>query len=183
MKSAAKLSTAFLAATLMAGEIDPKFLSLIPPDAKVFYGIDVERYRNSMLAEFFPVRFDLLSAGTGHAAGHQVRQVIVAAGGPENSRPPLTLLRGELFLSQLHAVDRERNGLPLYRGVPVFSTVEQEVIALLGQATAVIGDVDIVRKAIDRRRSTAGPSRRHVLKTSQRVFDSSAALTTTGFLL
>jgi hypothetical protein len=55
MKSAVMPSMAMMKAVLAASEADPKMLRLIGPDAKAIYGVDVERYRQSMLASFFPL--------------------------------------------------------------------------------------------------------------------------------
>jgi len=150
MKSRAMLGTALLTATLMAGEIDPKLLSFIPPDAKVVCGIDLERYRHSTLAEFYPVHFDLLSAGTGRDAGHQIRHVILISFGPSSIRPPMTVLQGALSLPQIQASDGERNQVSLYQGIPILSAGEAGFIALPSQTTAILGDEDEVREAIDR---------------------------------
>src|SRR5207247_10656442 len=76
MKSAAKLSLAILTTVLMASELDPKLMRLIGPDTKRLYGIDVERYRNSMLATFYPVWLGGLSR-FGMDEG-QIQQVVVA---------------------------------------------------------------------------------------------------------
>src|SRR2546422_8034769 len=82
MKSAAKLGMAMLTTVLLASELDPKLLRLIGPDTKAIYGIDVEPYRHSRLAAFFPMSLGGLSGGF-NVDEAQIHQVI-------------TVIRGEL---------------------------------------------------------------------------------------
>lgn|SRR5262245_34658633 len=130
MKSAAKLSTAMLTTVLMASELDPKLMRLIGPDTKAIHGVNIERYRNSMLASFYPVWFGELSRGFG-MDDRQIHQLVVA---------------------MRDGLDHEMQ-LIVFRGappVPIVSTSEQASLAMLDSTTGIVGDADSVREAIGR---------------------------------
>src|SRR5260370_32929337 len=93
MKSTAALGMAMLTAVLMGSELDPKLLRLIGPDTKAIYGIDVEQYRHSMLASFFPLSLDGLSGGFSTDEG-QIRQLIMVKHGGLDLRMQLIVVRG-----------------------------------------------------------------------------------------
>jgi hypothetical protein len=54
MRFLAMLGVGLLAMSLSAAELNPKLLALIGPDASVVVGMDIERYRTSVLNDFFP---------------------------------------------------------------------------------------------------------------------------------
>jgi len=90
MKSAARLVIAMWTAVLIASDLDPKLLRLIGPDTKAIYGIDVARYRHSMLAELFPM-------STGFTADEgKIHLLMVAIHGELDHPLQLRVLRGSL---------------------------------------------------------------------------------------
>src|SRR6266850_6390455 len=126
MKSAARLGMAMWTAVLIASDLDPKLLRLIGPDTKAIYGIDVARYRHSMLAELFPM-------STGFTADEgKIHLLMVAIHGELDHPLQLRVLRGAL------------------------SPVLGENVALLDSTTGVTGDEDRVREAIGRWRQEMG---------------------------
>jgi hypothetical protein len=138
MKSAAKLSIAMLTTVLTASELDPKLIRLIRPDTRAIYGIHVERYRNSMLASFYPVWLEELSRGFGMEEG-QIHQFMMAKRDGADGEMQLIMFRRA-------------------PSVPIVPTNEVVSMALLDSTTGIVGDADSVREAIGRWRQEVSGS-------------------------
>ena len=139
-------STFLLTSTVIAGEVDPKVIRLIGPDARLIYGIDVERYKTSILATVYPISQVDLSAPF-----KDIRQLIVAKKRWREYRSPITIVRGALSRSKLQSwAGLEGRAVSFHRGVPVLTTSRYKCDAVLDEATVIMGTVDDVREAIDR---------------------------------
>jgi hypothetical protein len=130
MRLTAKWGVALMATVLTAGEIDPRLLRLIGPEARLVYGLDLERYDGTALSKIFP------------SMQPAARHVIGIAGSPEDQHlsvivtaAPMPVLAGDDVI--------------VHRGVAVRDS-EESARAVLSPSTAVVGRLDRVLEAIDR---------------------------------
>ena len=121
MRTTATLTLALVAASLQAGELNPKVLSLIGENARAVYGGNLARYRQTVWSNIAPWRLDQAVSGS-------VQQLVVIAnddGGP----PPLTIMIGSAAASE------QADGLQF---------------ASLDSATSVLGDEAGTQEAVRR---------------------------------
>lgn len=139
---------ALSALNLIAQDPNAKLACLVGPDAKMVYGIDVERYQSSQLAQSYQ---------TGMAQNLMPALAIKKVIGTlsEGNRPPALILQGTAFsLQALLGHDGHENFLRTYRGFPAVTLSEDSMLVLLETTLAVTGDTDSVSGVIDRVTST-----------------------------
>jgi len=83
------LAEMVLAAVLPGAQLDSKLLKLIPQDANVVCGIDLDRYRATALTSFYPV-----DPWVRTFAGDGLHQLIAILQGPAQHAPELTIYVG-----------------------------------------------------------------------------------------
>lgn len=140
---------------------DPALLALVPPDAKMLVGIQVERTQASPLGKFLlsQVNLDSATRQTMTAAGfdpsRDLREILAASGGGLNG---LLLGRGTFQQAKLSKAAASAGAIrSTYRGVEVLrleaSAKNQAVgsLAFLDATTVAAGDEDAVKAVLDRR--------------------------------
>ena len=121
MRTTATLTLALVAASLQAGELNPKVLSLIGENARVIYGGNLARYRQTAWNNIAPWRLDQAVSGS-------VQQLVVIAN-DDGETPPLTIMIGSAAASE------QGDGLQFVS---------------LDSATSVLGDEAGTREAVRR---------------------------------
>lgn len=142
MKISAKWSVALVATVLTAGELEPKILRLIGPEARFVFGLDLERYEGSQLAKVFPSRVEHLLPSNASEARPQLRSVVGIAISLDGA--PLSVIVTATPMPQLTG-----DGITLHLGVRVRED-EQTATAVLDPSTAVVGRLVEVKDAIER---------------------------------
>lgn len=146
MKLPLTVSLATLAC--QAAEIDGSLLRLIGPQTKLVYGVDVERYQQSAMADFFPPSSD-------GALG--VRRLLVIQDEANSARAPWMIVTGTRPWPPVPKdADGEAFVVATYRGVPIVLR-ERTGVARLDFSTQLFADPAGVRTAIDRWLSQDAP--------------------------
>jgi len=115
-----------LAVVLQAEQLDSKLLKLIPSDARLVCGIDVDRYQPSVLASLYPVEPSIPTL----TEGNRLHQVILILYGSVQHPSQLTIYQGAAG--------------------SFVSTGDENGYQALDAATAVSGDEDSVSEAMAR---------------------------------
>lgn len=143
---------------------DPTLLSMVPSDAKVVAGIHVDRSAASPFGQFLlrqmqqdDAGFKKFTTSTGFDPRRDLIEVITASpDGPQHSGHGVILARGNFDVARItSAAKAEGKALTTYQNAQVVSTGSgpTEWIAFPDGGTAIIGDQDSVKTAINRRRS------------------------------
>jgi hypothetical protein len=148
MNSVLLVGTAALMASISAaGELDDRLLRLIGSDAKLVYGVDLDRYMNSTLKEFFPINVEHFSQL--HDSGPVLEVVIAERSNPSGSES-LTIFRGALSsLNFTPAIAQTDVAAINYKGVLILTDSNQS-IAVLDPDIAIAGTFLALQEAIDR---------------------------------
>jgi hypothetical protein len=161
-----KLLGLALAAALAAPAADSGLLSLAMPDARVVAGINVTGVRNSPFGQFLLARtseredeqFRRFVASTGFDPRRDLNEVVFASPGGRGETRKLILARGLFDPARLMALAAQCGAKVIsYSGVDIAGSNEM-FLAFLDGSTAVAGDIDSVRGAIDRRQGGRGVS-------------------------
>jgi hypothetical protein len=150
MKPAALLAVTLLAAPVMGAEVDPRLLRVIGSEAALIFGTDIERYQNSRLSEFYPVRLDDVPGLAEIEGSRTIRQLIFATDDLQRastlilfqSASPLSFIRPPQSSEVAEAVP--------YRGIVLHAVNQASYFALLDTTVGVVGDEENVHLAIDR---------------------------------
>jgi hypothetical protein len=121
------LSVALAMTSPFACAMDSKVLRIIGPDARMIYGMDVDRYRRSALASLYPADLEWLSTRSGVKEIHALIAIISAPDGP-----PLFVISGAPATA------------------PVDPDDEQFNLVRLDQDTAILGEAGLVKDAANR---------------------------------
>jgi hypothetical protein len=111
-----------------AQSVSPKLASVVPPDATLIYSVDLERYAESALQSFYPMAEESIGQCRGKS-----RQIIVAERTPTAGGGELMILRGVA---------------PGCAGAD--ETSGAQGLTMLETGTAIRGDQDAVRSALER---------------------------------
>ncbi len=133
---------ALTALNLIAQDPNARLACLVGPEAKMIYGIDVERYQNSQLAQAYPMSVPVLG----------VKKVIGTLTDSSGSHSPALILQGTAFSVQ--ELVGEGNLPRTFRGFPAVALSEDSLLVLVETTLAVTGDTDSVSHIIDRLTST-----------------------------
>lgn len=141
----------FFAALLTCAGADPVF-RLIPPDATFLSGIRVTRSVGSSFGQYVLSQMEPEDDNFPHRA---VTVLLKATSGEGDHEKSLTIAQGAFHPAQCAeaAIARGARVSP-YRGVPIISK-ENNAIAFPDSTTALAGDPESIRAAIDRLASTA----------------------------
>ncbi len=163
-----KLLGLMLAAALAAPAADSGLLSLAMPDARVVAGINVAGVRNSPFGQFL---LDRMSAreeeglrrfvsDTGFDPRRDLNEVVFASPGGRGETRKLVLARGLFDPARLIGLATAHGAkVSNYGGVDIVGGGGHGMVfAFLDSSTAVAGDIDSVRGAIDRRAGGPGLS-------------------------
>jgi hypothetical protein len=132
---------------------------LLPSDTQIVFGIRVRTVVDSELARHLTTQmkgqaadWEKLIAASGFDPLHDLDEVLIASTGAGKKAPTLIVARGRFDVAKL-APNAEQ-----YRGVPLVENKTgpaSGVFGFLGGSTALAGDPDMVRAAIDRRGEVA----------------------------
>jgi hypothetical protein len=142
MRIVAFAATGLLVPFASAQSVGPRLASVIPPDTALIYSIDLERYADSALQSFYPM--------AGESAGQcpgKLRQIIIAERTPSAGGGKLMILRGASLAPGCASVDATSDTAP----------VPAPKLTVLETGTAITGDQDTVRSALERWQQQAGP--------------------------
>jgi hypothetical protein len=159
-----RLITISLAFGAIACAADPTLLNLVMPDAKVAFGVNVEKIVASPIGQQIgaqirqaPPELQQIFKDTGFDPTHDLKEVLIASTGQGQNAPTLILARGTFDIAKLSAFALS-SGRPaiLYEGVPILTHPSKSsgAMALLDSTTVIGGDLDQVRAAIRRRESS-----------------------------
>lgn len=158
-----KLAIVLLIASsaVVASAADPQLLRLVMPEAKVVSGIDADRVRTSPFGKFLLTQiipsdkgFEEAVTLTGFDPRRDIREILVASPADPKKKTGLLLVRGAFDAARVVALLRANGKTPVnYHGVDILNPGGGPVFAFLDAATAVAGDEDSVKAAIDRRTS------------------------------
>lgn len=160
---------AALAAVPLAA-VDPALMKLVPSDATVVAGMNIEQARVSPFGQFVLKQLPMEDAGlrklmdaAGFDPRRDLREVVVASvGGQQASQGKgIVLATGSFDPARIAAMAREQGAVVTsYAGVDVLGGKEPKSgwLALLDRSLAVAGEPDQVKAAIDRyQKGGAGP--------------------------
>jgi hypothetical protein len=154
--------TLALAAGNTAAAVDPDLLNLVMPDAKVLAGVRVDQSEASPFGKFLlaqvpddPAAFQMFIAATGFDPRRDLREVLVAGDGEATSASRgLLLARGTFQPAQVLTTATALGAtVSTYHGLDVLTSAAQGSpfsTAFLDASTAVTGNPDAVKAAIDR---------------------------------
>lgn len=161
-----RTALAVLATALLAPAADNALLQLIAKDPKVVAGMDVDRARNSafgnkVLGEFKEEDegFQKFLDATGFDPRRDMREILMVSDGGTKHESTLILVKGLFNTPKIAAFLRaEGKASSLYQGVEIWSDGKEEnrkgAMAFLNSSTALFGNADMLRSAIDRSKST-----------------------------
>ena len=157
--------TAFLLPVLLGASLlqaaDPQLLNMVPADAKVLAGLNIDQARNSPLGQFLlsamPPNQELqqFAATSGFDPRRDLHEILVAATGTDASAAHLILARGTFDVNRLLALVPKGQDLSQqsYAGTVIYSGGGKGEMnfAFPDATTAVAGDLASVKASLDRR--------------------------------
>ena len=160
------LLSAALAATLpLNAGVDAGLLALIPGDATVLSGLNVDQAKSSVYGRYMLSQMTVDDAGfqkfiaeTGFDPRRDLSQILSATSGDSTSTKTVIVGRGSFNPGKIaNAAQADGAKLVNYKGVDMVvhsGTDMTGAIAFLDATTAVMGYLDAVKAAIDRRTLT-----------------------------
>jgi hypothetical protein len=160
-------SSILLSAAAFAA-VDPALLNLVPPDATMISGIQVDQSKTSkfgqyVLSQMSPSDPGLLKfiTDTGFDPRRDLNELVVATTGPAGATQMVVFGRGTFNSAKIMTAGVASTGATVvtYNGVYLLTHQDKGTpssLAFLGSSTAVMGSVDAVKAAIDRNHS-GGP--------------------------
>jgi len=129
--------------------VDSRLVSMIPADTIALAGIRMEELRSTpvyqkLMAAQRLTQFDDLTAQTGFDPRKDVRELLIASNGKDNS---LLLARGTFRLRPSQGVQQTS-----YHGYTIWSKQDSGV-GVIDESTAVAGHLTAVRSALDQYKS------------------------------
>jgi hypothetical protein len=154
------LSVFLLALPACAAE-DSGAFDLLPPGARIVFGMRVRAVVNSSLAQSLSSEilgasgdWQKLVAGVGFDLLHDLDEVVLASTGEGKEAPVLIVARGTFDTARLAAQAKPYHGVPLVTmGEKVSTGGKPAILAILDGSTVLTGDPEEVKAAIDRRGS------------------------------
>ena len=162
-------TSAFLFFALTAAAADPALLNFTMPDARFISGIQVDQSKKSpfgqyvlkqMQADDDELRKFILE--TGFDPARDLTEIVAATTGTAENPKTVIIGRGSFHPELFASAARAHGGsVSLYNGIELLAHTSprgEGAIAFLDASTAVMGDIDAVRAAIDRKRSPTAVS-------------------------
>jgi hypothetical protein len=165
MKLLRRTFLSLAAGALMLPAVDPALINMVPADAKMIAGVDVDRAKNSAFGQKLMAQiredekgFQEFLAATGFDPRRDMREVVVA--GSDEKKHGLVLMRGTFDMAKLRAAFLAKGAKPTsYQGVELWGEAKEGnaegVVSILSATLAVAGTEDLVKAAIDRRVASA----------------------------
>ncbi|HLJ13740.1 MAG TPA: hypothetical protein VKV15_04535 [Bryobacteraceae bacterium] len=165
-----KIQYPVLAGLLLAaaayGAVDSSLLNLVMPDAKIVSGVHVDRSKTSPFGRYVLSQMQTNDEGlqkfieqTGFDPRRDLSEILISSTGGQTHARTLIVGRGTFDRTRIASMAK-RSGATLlsYHGVEILQRKEGDMeggLALLDGSTAVLGDLESVRAAIDRRQNGA----------------------------
>ena len=168
-----KLRTALLLALpLTVSAADPGLLQLIMPDTQVLAGLQVNSAKNSLFGQYVlshmqvdSTGFQKLAAEIGFDPRSDVSEIVIASDWKSDGKRWLVVARGTFDVSKITSAAQANGGAATtYQGVHLVtysqpsSPLAQNAIAFFDASTAALGDLDLVKAAIDRQKGGSAPT-------------------------
>ena len=141
--------------------VDSAVLNMVPPDTKSLAGINVNRTTASQFGQFILSRmqtsdqhFQDFINNTGFDPRRDLRELVAAQTDPAKKHSGLVIAQGIFNVPKLVAAAQAHGAtLTSYQGVQVIAGPQADAgwVAFLDGRTALAGNPDLVRQAIDRR--------------------------------
>jgi hypothetical protein len=133
---------------------------LLPPDTKVAFGIRVHNLAISSTAQTFAAQAKAVAAVWLKAVPldgidflRDIDEVLIATSGTGKTPPAIIVVTGRFDVPRLSGgAKRYYHGVPLLEG----EAAGDAMVALLDSSTAILGEPNLVRAAIDRRGARSG---------------------------
>ncbi len=165
MATSRRLITLSLAFGAIACAADPTLLNLAMPDAKVAFGVNVEKIVASPIGQQLraqigqaPAELLQIFQSTGFDPSRDLKEILIVSTGQGQNAPTLIMARGTFDIDKLSAF-AATSGRPavLYEGVPILTHPSKSsgAMAMLDSTTVIGGDLDQVQAAIRRRAKSA----------------------------
>jgi hypothetical protein len=189
-----KIKHLFFAGLLAAAACpaaDSSLLNLVMPDAKVVSGVQVEKTKASAFGQYVLSQMQSDDQGmqkfveqTGFDPRRDLNEILISStGGPGKSRT-LVAGRGVFDRARILGVAKQAGAaLANYHGVDVMQHKDGETtngIAFLDGGVAVLGDLESVQAAIDRRQNGATPPSALIDKVNKASAENDAWFVTLG---
>lgn len=156
---------AILLSASAAFAADAALLNLLMPEARMVAGIDVERARDSFVGRKIMEQIDAkgaddlskFAAMTGFDPRRDLREIVIATPDANTKNPPaLIVVRGTFDMGRINGFLKTTGLAPVesLNGVDVYTKVdgkEEMGFAFLDGSTAVAGNKNVVRAAVQRR--------------------------------
>jgi len=159
-----RLVSTFVVFAAFACAADPTLLNLVMPDAKVAFGVNVEKIVASPIGQQLgsqirqaPPELQQIFQVTGFDPTRDLKEVLIASTGQGQNAPTIILARGTFDIAKLSAFALSSGRPPIvYEGVPIMTHPAKSTgaMALLDSTTVIGGDLEHVRAAIRRRESS-----------------------------
>ncbi len=157
-------ATALLGASTLLPAADPQLLSLAMPDAQIVAGVNVAKAKTSPFGQFIlrqmPADGDFAKFVnmSGFDPRRDLQEILMAT--PAGHDAGLVALRGTFDAAKIAALATSdgTHSVTRYGGVDLIvptSAEAQGAIAILDTNTAVMGNVAVVKAAVDRRKVSA----------------------------
>ena len=166
MKLLRRTLLSLAAGALMVSAADPALVNMIPADAKMIAGIDVDRAKNSAFGQRLMAQIREDEKGlqefieaTGFDPRRDMREVVVA--GSDEKKHGVVLIRGTFDMAKIRATLLAKGAKPTaYQGVELWAETNESkkgdgAVSILNSTLAVAGSEDMVKAAIDRRAASA----------------------------
>lgn len=148
----------WLAAASSAAAVDTALLNLLPPDAEVIFGVQVDQSRYTPFGQYLLARLEKedgelrqFIAVTGFDPRRDISEIVGAGRG--DGKQGLVCVRGRFDIPKILAALPRDSAAPVrYRGVTVVSGKGSKSagVAFLNGSLAVAGEGELVRAAVDR---------------------------------
>lgn len=166
MRQIAVFATAFVlgAGSMLAA--DPELLTLTPPDAAFYAGINVQQAKNSPFGQYLlsqaslPGELQQLISATGFDPRRDLNEVLIAAAvSPSGGAAGLSmdnglvLAKGSFNIAQILSTATKEPGIKAsaYAGANLVTVNDAQALAFPDSSTAIVGSLSAVTAALDRR--------------------------------
>ena len=142
-------AAALMTSVLAAGELDDRLLRTFGTDAKFVYGMDLDRYGNSALRDFFPIQANENIAEL-QKGGAKILEIVIEEDSDTSGSKSLAIFRGALSPLYFTPPVAQPDAAPInYKGVLILAGSDQS-IAVLDPNIAIAGTFRALQEAIDR---------------------------------
>lgn len=154
-----------IVATMAAFGADPALLKMIPGDSAFIAGIRADQIRTSRFGQFLldqlkseEANMNKLISATGFDPRRDLTELVVASSDSRGKGKSVVVAKGHFDVNKIAAFAKtEGGGVTSYNGINVMGAHpgSKGMLAVLDSSTAIAGDADAVKGAIDRFKGSA----------------------------